>query len=467
MGHTLGPPVDPKFPQYAYTACELTSVYDAERGGRKVASMLMGEWVRLLDPDDAGPGRCRVAYRGGQGYVDPSALTRHRQLEVYFIDVGQGDAILIQTPDDRRILIDGGAGGHAHAFITSKYRLDKPDNYVDFEAVIATHCDGDHAAGLCPVLRDPKIAVKRVFHNGLFRRTDARADPGEHTGDRVFGLDDRPSFSDPGITPAMARFLRAVSAAEANLPTAVAKMLALPRWQGRLDTPPEGFVCRRLDAAQHSVPPFGPGTQPLRVEVLWPRAVPTGGRDSYAWYGDAGKTVNGNSVVLRLSHGRVSVLLAGDLNERSMTDLIAACAQSDLRSDVYKAAHHGSQDFSPEFLEAVRADAAVVSSGDDANDEFGHPRAVLLGTLTRYARCRTPAVFSTELAACYQKLPGKLQAQYMAGNGQLYERAFQGTVLLRSNGQKLVMGTPHGRPAPGDVHAQTTWKWDIWTQPQV
>jgi beta-lactamase superfamily II metal-dependent hydrolase len=469
MGDLLGPPIDPKFPQYAYTMNDLTDVYAAEAGSKKVACMLMGEWVKLLDEDYAKPGkrRVRVAYRGGQGYVQLAALTRKRQLEVCFIDVGQGDAILIQTPDDRRILIDGGQGEDAHSFIASKYRLDKPDNYVDFEAVVATHCDEDHADGLCPILRDPKIAVKRVFHNGLFRRKAAGADPGAHAAGKVSGLEDRPSASDPSLKPFMKRFLDAIAAAEANFPAAVKSMRALPRWQDRLDTPPEGFTCKRLDASQGFLPPFAPGSQALGVEVLWPKATAVGGQACYGWYEDAGKTVNGNSVVLRLSHGSVSVLLAGDLNKRAMEDLRLACGtrgdgESVLRSDVYKAAHHGSQDFSVAFLSAVKPDAAVISSGDDASDKYGHPRAVLLGTATRYSRCETPAVFSTELAACFSALPPELQSKYEAGTGQLYERALRGIVHLRSNGEKLVMGTVHGRKPLQDIHAQTTWGWDVW-----
>ena len=57
-------------------------------------------------------------------------------LEVFFIDVGAGDAILIQTPDDRRVLVDGGQTEDAYEFIRNKYRLDKRDHYVDFEAII-------------------------------------------------------------------------------------------------------------------------------------------------------------------------------------------------------------------------------------------------------------------------------------------------------------------------------------------
>jgi hypothetical protein len=135
---------------------------------------------------------------------------------------------------------------------------------------------------------------------------------------------------------------------------------------------------------------------------------------------------------------------------------------SPLQSDVYKAAHHGSQHFSVPFLQAVEADAAVISSGDDKYDEYGHPRSVLMGTVTRYARCEKPAVFCTELAACFTKLPPKMRADFKAYKGQLYERSIRGIVHLRSDGKRLLLGTVFGRRTLEDPLAGAPWKWDIW-----
>ena len=135
---------------------------------------------------------------------------------------------------------------------------------------------------------------------------------------------------------------------------------------------------------------------------------------------------------------------------------------NELNVQVYKAAHHGSQDFSVPFLKRIKPDAAVISSGDDKNDIHGHPRAVLLGTITRYSSCKKPAVFCTELAACYTLLSKKEQEQFKSGKAQLYERSIQGIIHLRSNGKQLYLGSVHGRRAPDDPLANILWKWDIW-----
>ncbi len=461
----LGMPADPDHPDYVFAGKPLVKVYQKRSGDQDAANLFLGEWMKLLDDKIPAEGRTFVRYRGGRGYVDLSDLTTRRHLEIFFIDVSQGDGILIQTPDDRRILIDAGKSADTHEFIRNKYRLDKRDNYIDFEAVIATHSDDDHTKGLPGILTDPKIAVKRFYHNGLFRREERARDPGPREGGRVSGLLDRPDAQlRPKLTALMRTLLEAVDQAEANLPEVVKKMQALGR---KAQLPPGGFVCKRLDAADRHLPPYDHPDGPLLIEVLWPRAATGQGEPSYAWYGDAGKTVNGNSVVLRVLHGRHKILLTGDLNERSMADLLQAYpagpgASHPLEAQVYKAAHHGSQDFSLEFLKAVKPDAAVISSGDDRLDVYGHPRAVLLGTITRYSRCERPAVFATELAACFTKLSKEEQAKFKAGTTQLYERSIQGIVHLRSDGDRLCLGTVFGRRMPRDRVANTLWKWDCW-----
>jgi competence protein ComEC len=69
------------------------------------------------------------------------------QLEVHFIDVGQGDAILIMTPDGSTALIDGGlSNGQAMDYLQS-LGLDRID------VIIATHPHQDHIAGLVDIMQ--------------------------------------------------------------------------------------------------------------------------------------------------------------------------------------------------------------------------------------------------------------------------------------------------------------------------
>ncbi len=75
------------------------------------------------------------------------------QLEIYALDVGQGDSTLIVTPSKTRILIDGGRDS---AVIT---QLDKVIPFWDREIdlVMLTHPDFDHVGGLIDVLGSFKV----------------------------------------------------------------------------------------------------------------------------------------------------------------------------------------------------------------------------------------------------------------------------------------------------------------------
>jgi competence protein ComEC len=70
-------------------------------------------------------------------------------LEVSFLDVGQGDSILIETPDGFEMLIDGGRDTSVLS------QLAKERSFFDknIDIVVATHPDLDHIAGLVAVLK--------------------------------------------------------------------------------------------------------------------------------------------------------------------------------------------------------------------------------------------------------------------------------------------------------------------------
>ena len=118
----------------------------------------------------------------------------------------------------------------------------------------------------------------------------------------------------------------------------------------------------------------------------------------------AGHTINGHSVVFRLSYGGFSFLFAGDLNEESSRFLAREHNRGalNLRSEVFKVPHHGSADFSGGFFQAVSPVVNIVSSGDEnARKEYIHPRATLMGALGRWSRAPEPLVFVTELVAFF------------------------------------------------------------------
>jgi len=74
-------------------------------------------------------------------------------MKVHFIDVGQGDSILIQTPGGKNMLIDGGtksAGAKVVNYLKSK-------GVSTLDVVVATHPDAVHIGGFIPVLQSFKV----------------------------------------------------------------------------------------------------------------------------------------------------------------------------------------------------------------------------------------------------------------------------------------------------------------------
>ena len=86
-------------------------------------------------------------------------------LKVAFLDVGQGDAIYIETPDGHQMLIDGGID----ARVISKLSEVMPYGDRSIDVVLATHPDSDHIGGLPEVLDTYEIST--FIDNGVLSDT--------------------------------------------------------------------------------------------------------------------------------------------------------------------------------------------------------------------------------------------------------------------------------------------------------
>lgn len=84
------------------------------------------------------------------------------KLHVSILNIGQGDAILIQTPNRQNILIDGGPSPQAINIELSK-KLPFWDRTIDL--MILTQPQADHVTGLVEIL--PHYKVKQVVESGI------------------------------------------------------------------------------------------------------------------------------------------------------------------------------------------------------------------------------------------------------------------------------------------------------------
>ncbi|OGE84987.1 MAG: hypothetical protein A3J48_00645 [Candidatus Doudnabacteria bacterium RIFCSPHIGHO2_02_FULL_46_11] len=85
----------------------------------------------------------------------------------HVLDVGQGDALLIKTPDNIKILLDGGPNDNILTPLAQS--LGNFDRRLDL--LILTHPDADHLEGFIPVLK--KYDVQMVLRAGALKTTAA------------------------------------------------------------------------------------------------------------------------------------------------------------------------------------------------------------------------------------------------------------------------------------------------------
>ena len=380
--------------------------------GKRRAWLLWGDAVLLEGKTRRDEVRVRTGRWKGGGWVPKSALDDGEGLlELYAIDVGQGDGILIRTPDDKWHLVDAGTtnarqmtGKGAANFVRWKFLEDLGEAKVRLENVVLTHPDLDHYGGMVDLFsgelegHDPfGVEVAHFWHSGM-----ARFASGEKLGRTVAAS--VPDIPNPsyGVKPdgtfitellgdlaSFAKPRRPFEKSYAQLAAAVASA---------------GKEAGRLSAARGFLPGYEPGKGDVAIRVLGPVAETVADTVGLRVLGGESVTRNGHSVVLRVEYGRASFLLTGDLNAESQRLLLSYEPSDAFTVDVAKGCHHGSDKVDFRFLKAMGARATVLSSGD--NEDYAHPRPVVLGASGCYGRFARdldgeevpPLVYSTELA---------------------------------------------------------------------
>jgi beta-lactamase superfamily II metal-dependent hydrolase len=394
-------------------------------------------------------------------------------LKIVFVDVQQGDGAVLWTPKGRLITIDGGDNQLFARFLAARFRGSTAQNRHPIDAMVVTHGDADHFEGLAKIQASETEAglaahkrlfahPRRVYHNGLVKRPSSVAELDS------FGTTVK-SGKEVVVTDLVSDVL-AVPAAQMNAPFKAWRR-ALQAWSA---AGPIEF--RRLAKGDTQAFAFL-ADEGIEVEVLGPTTVKAGGKDGLPFLREpkdgvplthldfrpgalsASHTVNGHSIVLRLTFGNVRMLFAGDLNNAAETALAAehAAGTIDLRSEILKVPHHGSHEFTPEFLDAVSPVVSVVSSGDEnARKEHIHPRATLMNSLGRHSRDDKGLVFVTEMVAFFEvvgpalsKPKGTAKAKDFFG----FRRSAFGCVRVRTDGRRLLVFTDSGRRDFHEVYA--------------
>lgn len=447
-----------------FIGCDLAKVYDTATG-RKVLRTLY--WGDRVDVTGTSGGRTKIKFTHHESGKPDEVVTAYlgkdvvftdeRPLSVRFVDVGQGDGAIVETPSGRLMVIDGGGEPHMARYMRPTFR----PHPIAIEAIVVTHGDADHFAGLTTLLADPSspaVTVEKFFHNGLAKRPSKK------------GTKDRPEVEMFGATAdkqgdvyctELVDDLRTVPDADLNEHFVGWKMAVKATKTASGGKP----TMKRL-AAGSPLPLFT--NEGVTLEVLGPVEEQAGGgpalRMLHAAPGassySASHTINGHSVVLRLTYGNVRFLFAADLNEES--EELLRSAQADLQAEVLKVPHHGSADFSAPMLSLVSPLVSIVSSGDEtARQDYIHPRAILIGALGRASRTATPLIHVTEMVAFFENLPADdrktAETSGLAQWWRLVRKKEYGIVHVRTDGHRLLVIT---RGADADAVEAYAYKID-------
>ncbi|MFW6348009.1 MAG: DNA internalization-related competence protein ComEC/Rec2, partial [Cyclonatronaceae bacterium] len=89
-------------------------------------------------------------------------------LKLTFFDVGQGDALLIQTPLGNNYLYDTGVWtpyGNSGERVLIPHL--KAEGISRLDGIFLSHPHADHIGGLLPLIQDPEISISRIYDSGF------------------------------------------------------------------------------------------------------------------------------------------------------------------------------------------------------------------------------------------------------------------------------------------------------------
>lgn len=411
----------------------------------------------------------KVRCRNADGYIKESDMQAERILEVNFIDVGQGDGCHIVTPEDKHFLIDAGESDNMYRFLKWRFNLKTAKTPPPPFTVVISHPDADHYKGFKHVFENKdataqKISIDKIYHNGLIEASGSELD----SLGTVVENDE-------------VKYITELCDTDED-------------YKKRLEGPiKRGDFIKIIEKSPAPKEALRAGSNPIYdnkkgmvMEIMGPVAQNINGKDALPVFeSNKGKTKNGHSIVIKLTIGHLRLLLGGDLNTEAeyylihhysgidIADIksqlkkkISAATRKELESqmeeailktrkalevDIAKSCHHGSADFTSEFLRVLNPIVTVISSGDE--EPHVHPRPDTLGTIGKHSRGERSLIFSTELARSSKEFVN-LQKSRSTKKGERTVTVY-GMINVRTDGEKVIIAQKLEQPASGrnwDIH---------------
>jgi len=342
--------------------------------------------------------------------VQPLVAQGADKMRVHIIDVGQGDAALVEFPcgailidtggeqwlteDGQAVLYDSNVSLYAYLNWFFNHR---PDLDRRLDVLFLTHPHKDHTRGVPMVLQE--FQPKNVVHNGQ--------EEGSGVQEQNLAREYANRLDDVGGWYVLEDLVKADDG---------------------------GLVNRVIDPLDCS----GQGTDP-QIRVLWGQV-----RNREGWSYEALEDENNHSLVIRVDYGDASILFMGDLEEKDQDVKDAAIerllrkypkdeAKDWLQADVLHIGHHGSHNGTTEDLvKRVRPKIAILSSGpacprgDYSAWGHAHPRKKVLDeVLPHLTGTREPVEIRYFDA-------WKTQPKTLTTTKALYGTGWDGTIVLEA-----------------------------------
>lgn len=289
-----------------------------------------------------------------QGTTDPPLVRGEGELMVHFIDVGQGDCILILFPDGKDMLIDCGTtkGGDLDETLTYLSTF-VTDGQLDY--LMVTHGDSDHVEYIDEVIE--AYDVDNIFMPDV-KSVPSGTSSSDKYQDQIDALsrDKLALFNDPDTLSSNVYaefFIAALTEPDCNI---------------YLNVDPDEDTNAIVITDDGVQDPDAPDTDATYRLTFY---CPTQEYYDESNLGSAEKK-NAISPIGILEYNGFRLVLTGDSNKINEPTFVERVG-GNLDCDVLKVGHHGSESSSTEeFLDAIDCEYAVISCGEGNSHE--HPR---------------------------------------------------------------------------------------------
>ena len=271
---------------------------------------------------------------------DDVYVTKLKDLQIHFVDVGQGDSIVISLPDNTTMLIDAYNDANLLDYLKNTLKL----TTIDY--LLATHSDEDHIGAMDVVFEN--FEVKKVFRPYI-----------KYNKDNAFSSD----FNQGSID------------ANSNVYKNFLTLLNEETYVDGSETKPCEWEFFNYNSDFSKNIHYNNEVYTFTFDFLTPTV-----QVEDIEYGDK----NSYSPIIKFSYMGTDVLFTGDAEHDTLDEFLGKyVSESDkqyLDVDVLKLGHHGSKTSTTKpFLDLVKPEYAIASCGE--GNSYGHPHQEVLDLL--------------------------------------------------------------------------------------